>query len=163
MTSVSRSGAWPALMSLECVCSYLSLDSFKFQQFAQRYALRPVELDSEVILWRRTDIDQLLKRLPSTDILPSASASSTVRLSQATIDQIALAVVARLNAGGADLPTSRAKLLSIRDAATQLGVGRSTVFRLIERGALSITKIGRRTLISQGSIDAVVEGMATDG
>jgi excisionase family DNA binding protein len=45
----------------------------------------------------------------------------------------------------------------INDAARALGVGRSTIYKLINAGQLSTIKIGRRTLIKTDSVRALVE------
>ena len=42
--------------------------------------------------------------------------------------------------------------VSIRDAAALVGLGRSTIYRLIGEGQLQTIKIGRRTLIRTASI-----------
>jgi excisionase family DNA binding protein len=47
--------------------------------------------------------------------------------------------------------------LSIKDAARLLGLGRSTIYRLIGDGQLQIVKIGNRTLIKTSSIRSLVE------
>jgi len=50
----------------------------------------------------------------------------------------------------------RARLVSIEVAAQLLGIGRTTVYDLINRGELRSTKIGRRTLLAVEDIDAFV-------
>ena len=47
-------------------------------------------------------------------------------------------------------------LLSPEEAAAVLGVGRSTIYRLIDEGALRRMLIGRRALIPRADIDAFV-------
>lgn len=46
--------------------------------------------------------------------------------------------------------------LSIKDAAKALGLGRSTIYRLIGERQLETVKIGNRTLIKTASIDRLV-------
>jgi len=46
-------------------------------------------------------------------------------------------------------------LASIPDAQRALGIGRSTAYRLIQKGRLETVKIGRRTLITMASIRAL--------
>lgn len=46
-------------------------------------------------------------------------------------------------------------LVSINDAAAVLSLGRSKIYQLIQSGDLSIVKIGRRTLVSMKSIQAL--------
>jgi excisionase family DNA binding protein len=47
--------------------------------------------------------------------------------------------------------------LSIEDAATQLGIGRTKVYDLIKAKELASIKIGRRRLIPTTAINAFVE------
>lgn len=47
--------------------------------------------------------------------------------------------------------------LSIKDAAKLLGLGRSTIYRLIGDRQLETVKVGRRTLIKTASIRSVVD------
>ena len=46
---------------------------------------------------------------------------------------------------------------SIKDAARLLGIGRSTIYRLIGEGHLHTVKIGNRTLIKTASIRALAQ------
>jgi len=46
--------------------------------------------------------------------------------------------------------------LSVADTCARLGVGRSTIYELIASGELRTLKIGRRTLITVESQDALV-------
>lgn len=48
-------------------------------------------------------------------------------------------------------------MLSIKDAATQLGLDRTTIYRLIGEGRLHTVKIGNRRLIKTASIRALAE------
>lgn len=47
-------------------------------------------------------------------------------------------------------------LVSINDAAKLLGLGRSTIYRLLREGKLEFLKIGRRTLIPAASLEQLV-------
>jgi len=47
--------------------------------------------------------------------------------------------------------------ISTRDAAQVLGIGRSSVYILIQSGALDAFKIGRRTLVTTESIRRLVK------
>ena len=53
--------------------------------------------------------------------------------------------------------TIEALTLSIKDAGRLLGLGRSTIYRLIGDRQLETVKIGNRTLIKTGSIRRLVE------
>ena len=46
--------------------------------------------------------------------------------------------------------------ISITSAKTTLGLGRTTIYRLISEGQLETIKIGRRTLIKTASIRALI-------
>jgi len=46
-------------------------------------------------------------------------------------------------------------LLPISDTCAALGVGRNSVYNLINAGKLEIVKIGRRTLVTADSIKAL--------
>jgi len=58
-----------------------------------------------------------------------------------------------------------AQLLSIQAAAQQLGVSRSTTYRLVGDRKLTMVKLGDRALITQASVDALVARLeaAADG
>lgn len=49
----------------------------------------------------------------------------------------------------------------VTDAAATIGVGRSTLYRLIEEGEIEIVKIGRRTLIAQDELERFVRNRCT--
>jgi excisionase family DNA binding protein len=49
------------------------------------------------------------------------------------------------------------RLVSIETAAQLLGIGRTTVYDLLNRGELRSTKISRRTLLAVEDIDAFVD------
>ena len=51
-------------------------------------------------------------------------------------------------------------LMSIREAAEALGVGRSTAYGLMAQGKLATIQIGRRRLIPTESVLAIVKGEA---
>jgi excisionase family DNA binding protein len=46
--------------------------------------------------------------------------------------------------------------LSINDAASSLGIGRTKLYQLINAGKLEAVRIGRRTLVKTASIEALV-------
>lgn len=45
---------------------------------------------------------------------------------------------------------------SVNDAAKALGIGRTSIYRLIREGRLEAVKLGRRTLILTKSVNAIV-------
>ncbi len=48
----------------------------------------------------------------------------------------------------------------IKDAARSIGIGRTTIYKLIAQGKLETFKIGRRTLVTTESIRALVDQAA---
>jgi excisionase family DNA binding protein len=48
----------------------------------------------------------------------------------------------------------------INEAARSIGIGRTTIYKLIAEGRLKTVKIGRRTLIKTDSIRALVDQAA---
>jgi predicted DNA-binding transcriptional regulator AlpA len=94
--------------------------------------------------------------MPHTTInSPEDLPVSKVTLDKAQVDAIANAVATRLErASGKTQP----KLVSIKDAGTILGVGRSSVNRMMEDGRLESRQIGSRSLIQMASIEAILEG-----
>lgn len=50
-------------------------------------------------------------------------------------------------------------LLSVPAAAQRLGVGRSTLYVLLARGALEAVRIGRRTLVPTTSVERLIAAL----
>jgi excisionase family DNA binding protein len=48
------------------------------------------------------------------------------------------------------------RLLSLDDAAERLGLGRSTTKLLLAKGRLKSLKIGKRRLVPEGAIEALI-------
>lgn len=55
-------------------------------------------------------------------------------------------------------PTAPALLVDQDEAARLLGVGRTTIWRMVKRHDLDQVNIGRRALVTRASIDAYVSG-----
>ncbi len=53
--------------------------------------------------------------------------------------------------------------VSINDAARALGLGRTSIYSLINDGKLEARKLGRRTLVTTESIRALIDGAAVIG
>ena len=51
-------------------------------------------------------------------------------------------------------------LHTLRDSATQLGIGRSTLYTLIAAGQIATVKIGRRTLIAETELQRFVGALS---
>lgn len=145
---------WPALMSTEMATRYLSVEEARFIELVNRFKTPAVEAGDTSIRWRRLDLDRLIKQLPSVAGLPTLTQPAyTVRLQEAHVEAIANAVAQRLER---EPTVSGRKLVSIREAGTILGLGRSSVYRMIEDGRLKTTKIGRRTLVHMDRINSIV-------
>ena len=54
-------------------------------------------------------------------------------------------------------------LLSIAEAQRVLGVGRTTIYRLIGEGQLPAVKVGRRTLISESQVQHFIQSLSNQG
>jgi excisionase family DNA binding protein len=159
MVQSERTELWPALMTLERACCYLSLEPAPFLALAKRWAVYPVETGEDVILWRRKDLDLLVRRLPTSgQWLGNSMPPKPVNFSAATIDSIAEAVVCRLATLQSLSPAKQPKLVSIKDAAFQLGLGRSTIYKMINSGSLTVQRIGSRALVTQESIARHIGG-----
>ena len=147
---------WPALQTLESACRYLSLEKSDFLALALRWKIDPVEVGTAEEMWRTRDLDALVRRLPTvTPISANGSAANLVRLDAVSIEKIAEAIVTRV-AQAQVTAGSKPALVSVNEAVAQLGLGRTTVYELIKSGSLTVRKIGRRTMIRQESIDALV-------
>lgn len=53
-------------------------------------------------------------------------------------------------------------LYNIPDAAERLGVGRTSIYGLIDRGELRSVRIGRRRLVPAAALDEFVEKLQRD-
>ncbi len=53
--------------------------------------------------------------------------------------------------------------VSINDAARALGLGRTSIYSLINERKLEARKLGRRTLVTAESIRALIDGAAVVG
>jgi len=145
---------WPALMKLETASQYLSLDSQTFQLLANRNSVFPVIIEDDETRWRKVDLDKLIRRLPHETTYKSPGPSVRVlRLDESSLETLATSISGKLKT---EKPGNASRLVSIRETADLMGVGRSTIYRLIESGELTKLKIGRRTLIERDSIDQLL-------
>lgn len=146
---------WPALLSLEDACRYLSLDNRAFLALADRWRVEAVAVDGSQTMWRTRDLDALLRRLPTSKLTPVCEHGwQPAELSNASIDRIVHAISAYLGSNHLARP-NKPLLVSIKEACTQLGISRTRVYEMIKNGSLSVRRIGRRTLVTQQSIEAL--------
>ena len=141
---------WPALMKFETASQYLSLDSRTFEKVTSRYSIYPVIVEQEETRWRKTDLDKLIRRLPRDSTFGSLDSNERIL----SLDENSLKVLGSVISDQLDSAKSQkvSRLVSINETAELMGVGRSSVYRLIESGSLTKVKIGRRTLIERSSI-----------
>lgn len=81
---------------------------------------------------------------------------------QAAVDELVAALLAVVRAEAAPVPGASDRLLSIDEAATALGIGRTALYHELTNGRLRSFKIGRRRLIPASAIDAYIEVRAAD-
>lgn len=144
---------WPALMTSEMAGRYLSVSEEMLHRLAARHTVHAVLVESEDPRWRKQDLDRLVRKLPvSADTSMPVRKMQILRLDDHDVSSIANAVAARLGSGAA---LSERRLVSIREAGKMLGIGRSTVYRMMEDGRLATRKIGRRTLVQVDSINVL--------
>lgn len=148
--------AWPALLSDQDAARYLSVDTAMFKIAAQEHKIMPVTVGSAERRWKKRDLDLLVGRLAYDEAyLAKSQNASRIKLDNQTVEAIALQI--RKEVGDADGPQSRSHLVSISDALDLLGIGRSTVYRLLDNGTLTKKKVGRRTLITRTSIERLLD------
>lgn len=143
-------------MSTETAARYLSVSEDDLFELATMHSINLAEIGDGVERWRRVDLDRLIRKLPVVDVPQSkARAPRLMRLDANQIETIAEIVAQKLsNASARPAP----RLVSINEACALLGLGRSSVYRLIGDGQLEYAKIGRRTLVRVESIQALTEG-----
>jgi excisionase family DNA binding protein len=149
---------WPALLSLEHACRYLSLEGAEYLSLVREWGVSPVETGNK-LMWRLSDLNSLVKRLPvATGAFDQLGQPKPVQLDRATIELLAEAIATRLHPGGGLPGQNKPPLLAIKEAARQLGLGRTKVNQMIDEGILQAKRIGRRKLVTQNSIQALLNG-----
>lgn len=159
MQSQAAVMGWPALLTLEHACRYLSLDGPEYISLVTRWGVSPVEIDSDKIMWRLSDLNSLLKRLPAAKgALERLRQPRLVHFDAATIALLADAIATRLHLDGGLPAQNKPRLIAIKEACRQLGLGRTKVNQMIDEGVLQVQRIGRRKLVTQKSIQALLDG-----
>lgn len=59
-----------------------------------------------------------------------------------------------------DIPTQR--LLRVNDAARYAGIGRTSLYKLIRDGDLTLVKLAGRSLVDRGELDRVIDAQLED-
>jgi excisionase family DNA binding protein len=145
---------WPALMTAQMAASYLSIDENTLGRMGEDFGLRPIEIGSGVIRWRRTDLDDLVKKLPRVEEQARSTSTPKVLFDDEQLERIIRRVIS-LNS------TATKRALSIKEAANAAGISRSTVYRLINEGDLHPLRIGNRVLISRDELDRFLDAGAS--
>lgn len=159
MQSQSAVPGWPGLLTTEHACRYLSLEAAEYLSLIARWGVSPVEIGSDKLMWRLSDLNSLIKRLPATKAaLDQLRQPKPVRLDEATIELLADAVATRLHRDGGVLAQHKPQLIAIKEACRELGLGRTKVNQMIDEGILQAKRIGRRKLVTQNSIQALLNG-----
>lgn len=145
---------WPTLMSLDLALRYLSLDEATFCAVAEEYGVETVELRPDMPRWRKADLDRLIKRLPTRRGLAATRwQPEKLAISDADLERLAVAIARHI---GSDERAVPSELLSIKDASRMVGLGRSTLYNLINEGRLETRQIGRRRLVLRSSIASLM-------
>lgn len=143
---------WPVLLTSEMAAMYLSVTADHFAIVIQKLQLQAIDVGDGTFRWDRRDLDERLVLLPKVSQAVISNASVQQAESR-SIDQLARAVAEKL---GHSRPSNPPSLVSIREASERLGIGRTTIYRLISMGDLQPTRIGRRTLIPIEQINRVL-------
>lgn len=144
-------------MSLDMAALYLSVDHSTFRRLALDHSIDAIDVGLEAPRWRKVDLDRLTRRLPTIPSLPDIARADRRLMSDADIDTLATAVAKRV---ATNEPRGTPELFSIKDAGRLLGLGQSTVYRLISERQLEVRRIGRRTLITKATIERLQDGVA---
>ncbi|MBV7259351.1 helix-turn-helix domain-containing protein [Erythrobacter sp. WH158] len=98
----------------------------------------------------------MIKKLPSASSkLISDRPARIFKLERSQVEAIAETVARHLERHES---RSESKLVSINEATSILGIGRSSVYRMISEGTLETRHIGRRTLLLRSDLNAILEG-----
>lgn len=144
------------MMSTEMAARYLSVDEEILHRLVARFQTSVVQIDDLPVRWRKPDLDRLIRKLPLIDASSIGGRQPRLfKLEPPQIEAIAEAIAKRTQRTS---PGPQGKLVSINEAAEMLGIGRSSIYRMITEGNLETRKIGRRRLILRADIQAILEG-----
>lgn len=149
---------WPILMGTEMAARYLSMDENSFALMMRREGVRPVELGLSMVRWRRTELDRLVAALPAASAIPAGDLTSedpdrTEFIAKRIAEELARRTIIGNPGGGAN---ANAESFTIADAAKVIGIGKSTIYKLMAEGKLETLRIGGRRLVRREAIQALL-------
>lgn len=148
---------WPALLTDEAACRYLSIERAPFVRLADTRRISPVEVEPGTWRWRKQDLDKMIKWLPVAPVA-AGETSSNIAMGEAVIAKVVDVVLAKVQHRSVPSDRIRPQALSILETAKCLGISRSNVYKLINEDSLQVRKIGRRTLVLVESIEGILQG-----
>lgn len=149
---------WPVLLTTEMASRYLSLDENSFNLVVHRGGVRPVDLGLAMTRWRRTELDRLINALPSTSTIHSGGTAGRNDLSGTIVREVVEELGKRMPSSASPVVTPREMpdAMSITAATQAIGIGRSTIYKLIGEGRLKPVRIGTRTLLRREDVQALL-------
>lgn len=152
---------WPILMGTSMAARYLSMDENSFVLITRREGVRPVELGQSMVRWRRTELDRLVASLPSASAMPTSDVTSDdPDRTEFIARRIAEELARRTFIGDRGGPSNpNAESFSIAEAAKIIGIGRSTIYKLIAEGRLETMRLGGRRLVRRTAVQALLSTM----
>lgn len=151
---------WPILMGTAMAARYLSLDENSFALVTHRAGVQPVDLGFEMVRWRRNELDRLVNNLPASSGLsgvdrPAADPDPTEAIVSRVVDELARRTFPREPV--APHTGSLSEAMGINDAAKAIGIGRTTLYKLIAGGRLPVRRFGRRVLVLRSDVEALLQ------
>ncbi len=152
---------WPILMGTAMAARYLSLDENSFALLTHREGVRPVEVGLAVVRWRRTELDRLVAALPTTSTRPAFDVKSedpdrTKFIAKRIAEELARRTIIGERS---EASNSHGESFSIAETAKMIGIGKSTLYKLIADGRLETLRIGGRRLVRRTAIQALLSTM----
>ena len=151
---------WPILMGTAMAARYLSLDENSFALVTYRAGVHPVDLGLAMVRWRRNELDRLVNNLPANSGLsgvdrPAADPDRTEAIVSRVVDELSRRTLPREPAVPHTGSVSEA--MGLNDAAKAIGVGRTTIYKLIAEGRLATKRFGRRVLVRRADLEALLQ------
>jgi len=144
---------WPILMSTDMAARFLSVDELTFALVAERSNLKPVNLGVPLVRWRRAELERLVAKLETAEHTVTDPRLVAMReADEGLAERIVQTVVSRVAAADRQPPPL---MVSVRDAGKLMGVGYTTIYKLIGDGRLPAHRLGGRTLIKRSDVEAL--------